>query len=358
MSNLLQLIQLNNLKTFDELKSFISQPPYFIEVREDRPVSNLYLLFHTEQSDINNNVVRECNGVILDKNTNQIVSYGLDRVFSIEELQQISNYSAFNWDLASYNTCLDGTMLKVYYYNCKWNVSTSKCINSDKSRWSSTKSFLKLFQDCGIDFSTLDKNNCYSYILQHPETRLVVPVTSPKCTLVNVRNMNTLQSTPILNPVPNLPPTDKFSFVKSLPYNHGSALVTFANNITVRVDSTEFERVRDLRGNTPDIRLKYLEYLSPQNKSLKDDLEHYFSEYLPTFFSIDNDIVSLSKSIQDLYYKKFVLRQDITVPEKYQQTLRQLHGQFKKTKCVTTQDIVLQKLMSLPPSALYWILYQ
>ena len=359
MTHLVSLIEQNNLNTFDEIKSFLTQPPYFIEFREDRPISNLYLLFHTEQSDLTNDVVRECNGIILDKNTNQIVAYGLDRVYTYDEQNIIPDFDSFDWDTAKYNICFDGTLLKVYYYNCKWNVSTSKCINSDKSRWSSKQSFLELFNDCGIDYNLLDKNICYSYILQHPESRLVAPVHHPQCVLVASRNMNTLELTPVNYIISELPETGKYDFVKSQPYFRGSFLATH-NNTTIRIDSNEFDFVKNLRGNVPDIKLRYLESLRPaSDPNMRVDLFRYYQEYAVLFQEIDTELTNISKSIQDLYFNKYVLKKDLAeVHFKYQQTLRQLHGQFKKTKAVTTPQIVYDKLVSLPSTALYWILYQ
>lgn len=351
MANLINLFHQNNLKSFDEIKSFVSQPPYFLEVREDKPVSNLYLLVPTENSDIHNKVVRECNGIILDKNTNQVVSYGLDRVFLISEIED----SGIDWDSLNYNKCIDGTLIRVYYYNAKWNVSTTKCINSKKSRWSSNKSFYDLFMDCGLDFESLDKNNCYCYILQHPETRLVVPHILPLATLVGIRNMNTFELTFFSIPA-LIPENNKLEFIKNQSFTNGSFLTEY-NGMTIRIDSDEFEKVRNLRANVPDIKMKYIEYYNDQDK--KDDLVKYFPECIPVFKQVELDIQIHASRIQDLYYKFYVKKQKtLTIPFKYERTLNQLHGQFKKTKVVTTKAIVVEKLISLPFEILYWILYQ
>jgi hypothetical protein len=360
MSNLIKLIAENNLKTFGEIKSFLSQPPYFIESREDKPVSNLYLLFYTEDSDINNLVVQECNGIILDKNTNQIVSYGVNRVFSMDEMMARADFIDLDWDKATYNKCFDGTFLKVYFYNDKWNVSTTKCINSDKSKWASDKSFYNLFLECNVDLESLDKNNCYCFILHHPESRIVspVPFPYPYANLVAIRNMNTLELTKLNFPVENIPCQYKFDFVKKQPYSSGSYLVYIdsptSEKLVVRVDSLEYEWVKHIRGNVPDIKMRYLEILHMNLE--KYGMYQYFPEHSSEFNQIESDLLSVSKTVQNLYFQKYITKENPDIPVKYSQTVRQLHGQFKKTKCITTFDTVLAKLVSLPPPVLYWVI--
>jgi hypothetical protein len=358
MSNLIKLIDENNLKTFGEIKSFLSQPPYFIETREDKPVSNLYLLFHTLESDINNSIVQECNGIILDKNTNHIVSYGVNRVFSMEEIMERD--SSVDWDNALYEKCLDGTFLKVYFYNDKWNVSTTKCINGDKSKWTSKRSFYNLFMECNVDLESLDKNNCYCYILQHPESRIVSPLPYyPSVVLVAIRNMNTLELSTFNTSFVFAPEQNKLEFVKNQSFIDGSYLVSILPTENsplrvVRVDSLEYEWVKHVRGNVPDIKMRYVEIM--QMNLEKQDIYKYYPEHSEDFLKIESELMSVSKIIQNLYFKKFILKEEVEIPVKYSQSIRQLHGQFKKTKCITTFETVLFKLLSLPPHVLYWII--
>jgi hypothetical protein len=360
MSNLINLIAENKLKTFGEIKSFLSQPPYFLEAREDKPVSNLYLLFHTDDSDIHHPVVQECNGIILDKNTNQIVSYGVDRVYSMDEMMTRTDFMLLDWDKATYDKCFDGTFLKVYFYNDKWNVSTTKCINSDKSKWGNDKSFYNLFLECNVDLDSLDRNNCYCYVLQHPDSRIITPVPfHPHVVLVAIRNMNTLELTRINFSSDHIPAQYKFEFIKQQPFTTGSYIASIRSPVSdikliVRIDSLEYEWVKHIRGNVQDIKMRYLEIL--HNHMEKNDIYKYYPEHSADFNKIESDILSASKTIQDLYYKKYITKEDPDIPSKYLQTVRQLHGQFKKTKCITTFDIVLTKLVYLPPPILYWVL--
>ena len=46
--------------------------------------------------------------------------------------------------------------------------------------------FLDAMNHCGLEFSHLNKKYIYSFVLQHPENRIVIPIISPKIYLAAV----------------------------------------------------------------------------------------------------------------------------------------------------------------------------
>ena len=76
---------------------------------------------------------------------------------------------------------LDGTLIRYYYHNNKWNIATKGHSDASKAKWNSNKSFLQLFEEVLQDYPTfttdeLDKNNTYLYVLQHVDNKIVCPV--------------------------------------------------------------------------------------------------------------------------------------------------------------------------------------
>jgi hypothetical protein len=67
----MELLSFIENKTFDEIKSILTEVPFSIEVKEDGP---LYLLKYNQiRSDFTIPIVRECRGVILEKGTNSLI---------------------------------------------------------------------------------------------------------------------------------------------------------------------------------------------------------------------------------------------------------------------------------------------
>ena len=349
MSNLTKLMNEKSLDTFEKLTEYLSFPPYCIEVREDRPVSNLFLLHYTDMSEIGNKVVEECNGLVMDKNILKIVGYGMNRVYTEQEMPH-----DLDWNSGEFYNCIDGTMIKVYYYNCKWQISTNKCINGEKSKWDADSSFSELFRECDVNFELLDKNKCYSYVLTHPENRIVIPYSKTSAFLVAERNMETFELSEYFISSKKFSDSNKYHSAKTSIFLEGSFLVKFEDKI-VRLDSQEFEFVKSLKNNSRDLISRYIDFLGDENG--KNAMKYYFFEYTEEFERVDNDLIHLTRIIMNLYKKIYMFREQITIFPKYKQLLGQIHGEFRKTKIKRNEENIYNKIISLPPHVIKWILY-
>lgn len=91
---------------------------------------------------------------------------------------------------------IEGTMINVFYdAKCgatgSWQIATRNTVGANVSfyKWSS-KTFNQMFMEaCSINnfnFQSLNPKYCYSFVLQHPENRIVVPFKYPQLYLVGV----------------------------------------------------------------------------------------------------------------------------------------------------------------------------
>ena len=73
---------------------------------------------------------------------------------------------------------IDGSIIKLYYYNNKWNFATNSCIDASEAESISGKTFLQLIYDAEnyskIPFSSLDKDITYIFELATPDNQIVV----------------------------------------------------------------------------------------------------------------------------------------------------------------------------------------
>ena len=165
------LKELNNHESFDSAKNVLTSSPYNLKVTENNE-DNTFMISYNKDSEKTNDFINECRGIILEKDTNKVVCYTFNRKHNSTFLKdELLN----NWDACKFYESIDGTQIKLYYYNDKWNVSTTRCIQAKNAYWYSKKSFEELFKEAsfGLDYSKLNKDYCYSFVLKHKENRIV-----------------------------------------------------------------------------------------------------------------------------------------------------------------------------------------
>ena len=157
------------------LSEYISDTPYYKIQELVKPLNihvkdygNLYMLNFDESSDFTNKIVRQASGCIIEKNTNKIVHYSFDKCYdSVDDKYT----GVIDEQKVKINMYFDGSLIKLYYYDNKWNMSTSSHFDASKNSWASKKSFLELFiealpysyniNDYDTFLNTLDKNCCF-----------------------------------------------------------------------------------------------------------------------------------------------------------------------------------------------------
>jgi hypothetical protein len=88
---------------------------------------------------------------------------------------------------------IEGTMINVFFdptYKC-WQIATRNTVGADVTFYKeSSMTFNQMFMDAcmcnNLNIQTLNPNCCYSFVLQHPLNRIVVPFKTPQLYLVAV----------------------------------------------------------------------------------------------------------------------------------------------------------------------------
>lgn len=149
-----------------------------------------------EESDdiVKDDLYYQCNGLILDKNTNKIVGMCQNKMINIDNKEELKSIVSMNNDSDNKKIrieyCEDGTSIRLYNWNGVWYTATTKCIDARSSYWSCEKSFDKMFWDIfdkGL-LNQLDTKYTYLFILLHVDNRIVVK--HKKNSLVYVSRIN------------------------------------------------------------------------------------------------------------------------------------------------------------------------
>ena len=122
-----------------------------------------------------------------------------------------------------------------------------------------------------------------------------------------------------------------------------------------KYDFENYKIVKEVRGNVPNIKLRYIELMKTPN--MLEILEKNYLEYNFMFSVIKNCINKLAKKIYGLYVESHIKHNiQVDIDNIYYQTLRQLHGQYKIQQKPITLDTVKTKLISLDKSVIYKLL--
>lgn len=191
---------INFLKNNNDWETILSGAPYFIKIKRDGE----YVMFSYNQlsSDFTLPIVRECRGIILHEKTLTPVCVPFFKFGNYGE-----NYVPdIDWKSARTQEKVDGSIIKVWYHNEKWRLSTNGTINAYNSTIKGLfdldidcpyNNFGELFdkakENCGLNYDVLDKNCTYMFELVSPYNKVVIFYKDIEIYHIGTRNNKTLQ---------------------------------------------------------------------------------------------------------------------------------------------------------------------
>ena len=287
-------------------------------------------------------IERSCRGLIFDKNTKKIVcqsSVGtLDFESFIEKVPPNDCVIEEN---------LEGTLINLYYYKNRWNVSTKFCINAENSKFRGNKSFRQYFDklfDKNI-YKSLDINFTYSFLLQIPDNKLVSDINKRK--LYHIESQNNITGEKVncdINiPKPKILKLKKFNELNITGYRdlnrelmklkwltRGFMLYSLNRNYRCSLMNPGYLTVYALIKNQTDLKYVFLESLYYKHNS--DDILYYFPDYNNIKNQVISDLDSLIKILLDDYIHVYCFKdKEIdSIQGTYKRTLGNIQKLYKK----------------------------
>ena len=359
------------------IKNLVKDLP-FESVKEISENSNLKVKYNDDLYLLHSNESKtpiqfEANGLILEKSTNNIVCMCDNKMkdFSEDVFNKVKNDT-----ITTMEYCEDGTVIRLYNYQGTWYTATTRCIDATKSFWSSERTFDSMFwESCRFNeeftkemmLESLDINFTYMFILLHPDNRIVVQHEEQRLMFIKRINNKTQEYDCYIH---GFGVQGRFSCpVNIIPVNGNQVKVTCDelntkyynsnkrgiiiriknknSSVSYKYDFEKYSQVKNIRGNVPLIKNRYLELLCNQQEL--ELLKVYYPEYTLLFTMINNSLDNLYKNVHKLYIQSHV-KHDILITEHhpYHHILRQLHGVYKKQNIIITLDEVKKKINSLP----------
>ena len=289
-----------------------------------------------------------------------------------------------------YNDCVleelvEGTMINLFWndYINAWDMTTKSSIGGRYSFYQDNKkSFREMFLEAMIDqhveFSDFNKNICYSFVLQHPENRIVVPFKEKKIILVamysndnnniKILNKNDCNIKNVLFPKTLKQFTeykgenweDLNNFFKETDIDYQITGVNICNPKTgerSKIRNPNYEYVRHLKGNSPKIQYQY--YCLRNTGQVKEFLK-YYNEYRNDFTKLREDLHNWTGNLHKNYISCYIKKEKplIDFPKKYRTHMFLLHkiyiNDLREMGHYVSKQIVVKYVNSLEPAKLMY----
>ena len=130
---------------------------------------------------------------IICDNNGKILSFAPPKAMDFDIFSQTTLFED-----CKFQEFIEGTMINLFWDTTlnDWNMATrsnigAKCKFNMDEEITFRHMFLEAMNATGIEFEYLEKNICYSFVLQHPKNRIVVPITVPNLYLVKTYILRT-----------------------------------------------------------------------------------------------------------------------------------------------------------------------
>ena len=290
---------------------------------------------------------------------------------------------------------IEGTMINIFHTGKEWELATRSSVGANVSFYSGKdgkprNTFRKMFLDALLhleEFSedktdlleclnVFPKSFVFSFVLQHPDNRIVVPFVQPYIWLVKVYNIqdNIVSEIPLMEVFDKLPKYVCYPQMVNPDYNYlehifrkgtetdykivGSMLTGIDSNghiVRTKIRNPNYEDVRKLRGNQPKLQYRYI--MLRQSEKLTDYLK-YYPEHKALFNTYRSLIHDFTKSLHSNYISCYVKKQQPLnqFSPQYRTHMFKLHEHYLNIlasyKGIITRQEVIAYVNRLHPSLL------
>jgi hypothetical protein len=321
--------------------------------------NDLSILCYPKNTEMQEETLGWIRSVIIDEDSKAVLS------FSPPKSSPIPNGLDFMSADCYMEEFVEGTMINLFWNpkTQQWQWATRNSTDANVSFYSS-KTFDQMFQEAlhtlSIDLNEFDKSCSYSFVLQHPENRIVTPFTETKLYLIDIFEIyNTCVSSnvietiikPYTHPLHTTAIALKFQsiqfpaifngrfknmneiklFLKDQPSSFMGLVVRLQGETFMRfkIRNYKFDNLLALRGNHSNLMTRYLEV--KKEKKVKKYLA-YFPEHKLPFDCFHFHYQQCLTFLFTMYVSRFMKKEtfvDMSNVKYLSKTLKQIHWHYK-----------------------------
>jgi hypothetical protein len=281
-----------------------------------------------------------CRSIIVNSQ-NKVVSFAPPK--SIQSDIFIQNYGETS-DGVTAEEFVEGTMINVFWdqtigLNGGWEIATrntpgatSRFFKSSSSKKTFRDMFLEATEQHNLNFNMLNPYYCYSFVLQHPENRIVVPFKKPQLYVVAIYSIEYVDNHIFVNSFEprqlvkdvfevnnvTIQFPEKYTFTTyaqliekyaSMNTSYDIVGVVLHNRTTgerAKIRNPVYEQVRLLRGNQP--KLQY-QYLCLRKEGKVSEFLKFYPENKKPFFGFRDQVHLFTNTLFDNYKACYIKKE-------------------------------------------------
>jgi hypothetical protein len=305
------------------------------------------ITYNKEKSNMAHPDVEYFRSVIWDMRKNRPVCVAPSRGRKFAELE--AEEGAAVPEIFLVEDFVDGVMINMFYHAGAWRLTTRSRLDADGNFYGKrpfAELFWETFGNAGLKTEDFDTAHCYSWVMQHPEERVVVAppygiakiVPVEACTIAEDGGVTVRSGADLVAALPARAKTlvleehklTKVSDVKARVEAWGrrfggqwQGLVVKADGKRWKLRSSQYDAARNLRGNQANRTYRWLELWG---KKLEDYLRLFPEERADA----EAAIAAFKVCTQELYdlYQKVYRRRELPLgkaPQKFRKLLWEAH---------------------------------
>ena len=333
-------------------RSNIEANKEYVNLVDSDEENKLDMFCYVKCDDSDNDLIKQCRGVVFNGDNLILKAFPYTKEYNHTETDELA-ITLNNFNDWKFYESHEGALVRMFYFNDKWFLTTHRKLNAFRSKWASNESFGTSFKNAlsaeeeinptfknalpkGDNIlerfqSTLDVKKNYMFLIRNTVDNRIVCSAPESYTVYHVgtfvdgvlfMNENVNLSTPkelIFNNIDELQ-----SYVSNISYKDLQGIIGFSkDNKQVKILTKDYQDLFQARGNEPSIKFRYLQVR--MNRRLVNMLEHLYPNLIETFEEYENTLYDIARSIYRAYVQRFIKKCYVTVPREEFAIIRECH---------------------------------
>jgi hypothetical protein len=374
----------------DVTRSFIDtmQESSIIRMTDSDDSYGLQLFCYDSCEKYDTEAVKQCRGIVFSGETLVMKAFPYTEEIKREDVESYSD--KLNLSECKFYRSYEGMLIRMFYYNDKWFITTHRKLDAFRSKWSSKVSFGDIFVKCiekeythNTEFAeildsfssttetnllsrfenTLDKRKQYMFLLLNNEENRIVCLNDPEGPgMFHVGTFDSTSGTSLNENIFISRPEelandyysslqDVYEHAQTLDYTKYQGIIIFApNNKQYKVLNEEYNYFFTVRGNEPSIKFRYLQVRG--NEQYTTALKQMYPNMIQAFNTYETYIRHIAKDIFEAYVDRFMKKKFATVSQDEYVIVKACHGWhlLDRKKNIVTLKRVFDEINNSSPS--------